>query len=97
MVEEICGRMGFLPDLVHESNNVHSILRLVDAGLGVTIIPGRLKNQYSSAKLSFYELSEFNIATELVIAYKRISGNPAAEWFIEKYKELLKGEESEVQ
>lgn len=29
---EICERMGFRPNIVHEANNVHSILQLVEAG-----------------------------------------------------------------
>jgi DNA-binding transcriptional LysR family regulator len=36
---EICHRMGFEPDITHEVNNVHSIVQLVEAGLGVSILP----------------------------------------------------------
>ncbi|MFD2147128.1 LysR family transcriptional regulator [Mucilaginibacter antarcticus] len=31
---EICYRLGFKPDITHEANNVHSIVQLVEAGLG---------------------------------------------------------------
>src|ERR1700744_2130451 len=43
---EICARMGFMPDIVHEANNAHSILQLIEAGLGVSILPYSLKQQY---------------------------------------------------
>lgn len=36
---EICNRLGFSPNIVHEANNVHSILQLVEAGLGISILP----------------------------------------------------------
>ena len=42
---EICQRMGFTPNIQHEANNIHSILRLVESGLGVSIVPLSLKSQ----------------------------------------------------
>src|ERR1700743_2494666 len=61
---EICARMGFKPDIVHEANNAHSILQLVEAGLGVSILPYSLKQQYSYLKVSFVELENIPVSTE---------------------------------
>jgi DNA-binding transcriptional LysR family regulator len=84
---EICGRMGFTPEIVHEANNVHSILQLIEAGLGVSILPYSLKQQYSYLKVSFIELENIPVNTEVVLAYKQTNKSAALKWFIEHYHE----------
>jgi len=63
--------MGFKPDIVHEANNAHSILQLVEAGLGVSILPYSLKQQYGYLKVSVIELENIPVSTEVVLAYKQ--------------------------
>jgi DNA-binding transcriptional LysR family regulator len=82
---EICHRLGFKPDITHEVNNVHSIVQLVEAGLGVSILPLSLKQQYAGLKLSFFELADIPVNTEVVLAYKKSNLNGALKWFIENY------------
>jgi DNA-binding transcriptional LysR family regulator len=82
---EICARMGFTPDIVHEANNAHSILQLVEAGLGVSILPHSLKQQYNYLKVSFIELKDMPVNTEVVLAYKQSNKSAALSWFIEHY------------
>lgn len=86
---EICQRLGFYPDVMHEANNVHSILRLVENGLGVSIVPRSLKENFKNLKLSFYELDSLPISTEVVLAYQTHSLSPAAEWLINRYSSLF--------
>lgn len=83
---EICARLGFQPDIVHEANNVHSILQLVEAGLGVSILPWSLKQKYKYLKVSFIELADMPVSTEVVLAYKQSNKKPALSWFIEHYQ-----------
>lgn len=82
---EICERMGFKPDIVHEANNVHSILQLIEAGLGVSILPSSLKKQYGHLNLAFIKLDNIPVKTEVVLAYKAANRNVALNWFIENY------------
>lgn len=82
---EICKRMQFAPDITHEANNVHSILQLVEAGLGVSILPLSLKKQYDHLKVSFVELKDIPVNTEVVVAYKATNRNPTLKWFIDNY------------
>lgn len=84
---EICERLGFKPTILHESNNVHSILQLVEAGLGVSILPASLEPQYSSLNVSFIGLNDIPISTEVVLAYKRSNSSPALQWFIQEYSQ----------
>jgi len=83
---EICERMGFKPNITHEANNIHSILQLIEAGLGVSILPLSLKKQYSYLNVSFIELDQIPVTTEVVLAYKLNNRNAALKWFIENYK-----------
>ena len=76
---------SFQPEIVHEANNVHSILQLVEAGLGVSILPCSLKQQYSYLKVSFYEMKNIPVNTEVVLAYKETNRNAALKWFVEHY------------
>jgi len=84
---EICARMGFKPSIVHEANNVHSILQLIEAGLGVSILPYSLKQQYGYLKVSFIELENIPVNTEVALAYKPTNKSAALQWFIEHYYE----------
>lgn len=83
---DICGRMGFKPDIAHEANNVHSILQLVEAGLGVSILPASLKQQYTGLQVSFIPLENIPVNTEVVLAYKPSNKSAALKWFVENYK-----------
>ena len=85
---EICERMGFKPDITHEANNVHSILQLVEAGLGVSILPASLRQQYGYLKVSFIDLENIPVNTEVVLAYKPSNKSAALKWFIEHYRAL---------
>jgi DNA-binding transcriptional LysR family regulator len=56
-VESICLDAGFFPNVVHHTSSVSSALRLVEAGLGITIEP---KSSLSGQKLGikFFELNK---------------------------------------
>ncbi|MES2107341.1 MAG: LysR family transcriptional regulator [Bacteroidota bacterium] len=82
---EICERMGFKPDITHEANNVYSILQLVEAGLGVSILPASLQQQYGYLQVSFIQLRDIPVNTEVVLAYKSSNKSAALKWFIENY------------
>lgn len=80
---EICNRLGFSPNIIHEANNVHSILQLVEAGLGISILPLSVKNK--NANLRFIPLHNIPVKTEVVLAYRAHGGNAALNWFITNY------------
>ena len=86
---EICQRMAFTPQITHEANNVHSILRLVEHGAGVSILPQSIKDHYPYLKLQYLELSGLPISSEVVLAYKARPQNEAVTWFTEHYKQYF--------
>ena len=85
---EICQRMGFNPEITHEANNVHSILRLVQHGAGVSILPSAIRAHFPDLKVRYADLSHLAITTEVVLAYRARHKNEAILWFEERYKSL---------
>lgn len=82
---EICFRLGFSPEVNHEANNVHSILQLVEKGLGITILPASLAKQYQHLAVNFKPLKLDQIFTEVVILKHTSNKNEATDWFINRY------------
>ncbi len=64
---EICSHYGFTPNIVHESNNINSIIQLVKNGLGVSIVPASIKKSHEHADLTFLEL-DTNLSTDVLLA-----------------------------
>lgn len=82
---EICNRLGFYPKLSHEANNVHSILRLVESGAGVSILPQSLKEHYQFLRIRFTSLKDLPIYTEVVLTHKKNNDQEALNWFRKRY------------
>lgn len=86
---EICQRIGFVPDISHEANNIHSILRLVEHGAGISILPRSLKNHFPYLKVSYIDLPHVKQTTEVVMAFKP-NQNEAIAWFTQRFAEFFK-------
>jgi len=65
---EICALYGFAPNVVHESNNINSIIQLVRNGLGVSIVPSRMAQNYFYNELEFKNLERTHLFTEVLLA-----------------------------
>ncbi|WP_340201746.1 LysR family transcriptional regulator [Ascidiimonas sp. W6] len=64
---EICSQYGFTPNIVHESNNINSIIQLVRNGLGVSIVPSSLEKSHHDPELSFLNLKN-SFSTDVLLA-----------------------------
>jgi len=64
---EICSQYGFMPNIVHESNNINSIIQLVRNGLGVSIVPSSIEKSHQYPELSFLKLKS-NFFTDVLLA-----------------------------
>ena len=65
---EICAKYGFNPKVVHESNNISSIIQLVKNGLGLSIVPTNVVKNYENSELGFVELKQSNLFTDILLA-----------------------------
>ncbi len=64
---EICSRFGFTPNIVHESNNINSIIQLVRNGLGVSIVPRSVREKNDFPELSFLDI-DTRFSTDVLLA-----------------------------
>lgn len=65
---QICAQYGFNPKVVHESNNISSIIQLVKNGLGISIVPTAIMKSHNYPELEFIELKKVNLSTDILLA-----------------------------
>lgn len=83
----ICKKEGFAPRIVHESSQINSILRLVESGLGYSIVPSGVRNGYK-VNVRFYELSKHKERAKLSLVYNPRHINNTSEMIINMIKSL---------
>lgn len=84
----ICANNGFSPNIVSEPRLLSTALMLVDAGMGIAILPKSLK-LHSSHSLCFVDIQGESDKHELVVAWKKDNINPTVSLFL-KELELIK-------
>lgn len=62
---ELCAFYGFTPKVVHESNNINSIVQLVKNGLGISIVPSNITKNNHDPEIGFIELKKVNLFTDV--------------------------------
>jgi DNA-binding transcriptional LysR family regulator len=62
---ELCAFYGFEPKIIHESNNINSIVQLVKNGLGISIVPSNIAKNNSDTEIGFIELKKVNLFTDV--------------------------------
>lgn len=75
-IMSICEDQGFSPKITHKSVHALTIFKLVEAGLGVAIVPTTLKEGYE-LKVKFIELNKIRQKTELFAVWKKGNRNAA--------------------
>lgn len=81
-VKNICKKAGFDPNIIHETNQINSILRLVGSNMGYSLIPSTVLKGYD-LNVKSYDLSSYNESTELLIGYNPGNITQAVQNFIE--------------
>lgn len=77
IVVETCNKLGFEPNIVHQSNSMHSILELVSDHLGLAIAPISVVKSMSHLNITYWEINKKIIQTETILAYNKKSRNVA--------------------
>ncbi|PAM94778.1 LysR family transcriptional regulator [Flavobacterium sp. IR1] len=62
---ELCAYYGFKPKVVHESNNINSIVQLVKNGLGISIVPSNIAKNNRDLEIGFIELKKVKLFTDV--------------------------------
>lgn len=83
----ICRKEGFAPRIVHESSQINSIVRLVESGLGYSIVPSGVQKGYK-VNVKFYELSKCKERARLSLVYNPKHINKTSETTIDMIMKL---------
>ena len=78
----LCGDYGFSPRISHRSIHGPTIFKLVESGLGISIVPNSLKDEYNY-KVRFLELTDVPYQTELFAVWNKDNENFALALFLE--------------
>ncbi|QNK64377.1 LysR family transcriptional regulator [Pedobacter sp. PAMC26386] len=78
----LCVDQGFTPKLSHRSIHAPTIFKLVENGMGLSIIPTSLASAENQG-VKFIELKNIPQQTELYAVWKRINDNPALPYLLE--------------
>lgn len=71
-----CAQLGFLPSFQHECNNISSILELVHLNAGISIVPKSVQSQYKHLDISFFNVENLTIKTEILLVSPRQQEHP---------------------
>ena len=87
----VCAATGFAPRIVQEANELFTVLSLVGAGLGVSLVP-RSAASMQLPGIRFRELTLPEAAWDIGVAWHRDAGNgPLVERFVEMVKQTRSG------
>jgi DNA-binding transcriptional LysR family regulator len=78
----LCADQGFTPKLSHRSIHAPTIFKLVENGMGLSIIPTSLATSENRG-VKFIELKNIPQQTELYAVWKKVNDNPALPYLLE--------------
>jgi DNA-binding transcriptional LysR family regulator len=87
-VMSICEDQGFSPNVVHNTVHANTIFRLVENGMGVSIVPTSLKNGFD-LNIKFIELKKIPQRAILFVAWNKKNRNPSHFKFLEIIEQNL--------
>ena len=81
-IMDIFRTVHFSPDSVTEFDDVRSVFMSVGAGMGVSILPTKLIENYKTPAVKQIELGDIEADISYVLAWRKNNSNPAAHLFL---------------
>jgi DNA-binding transcriptional LysR family regulator len=72
----LCTNAGFTPQISHYASQLNSVLRLIESGFGVSLLPANIEMGYQ-LKLKFIPLENVKETVPLIMLTRKGNGNPA--------------------
>nr|WP_320131151.1 LysR family transcriptional regulator [uncultured Holophaga sp.] len=82
--EKICRKRGFAPNIVQFTDDLETLLFMIDAGLGITILAKHALGFYPNFKLKAIPLEDADAAIEGICVWKDRTSNPSVPLFLRK-------------
>ncbi|HSJ68888.1 MAG TPA: LysR substrate-binding domain-containing protein [Anditalea sp.] len=83
----ICEQAGFSPIIAHETVHGHTVLNLVDHGLGITFLPSSFQH-VTTANVKFIDLKHIPQKAEITSVWNLHNPNPSVKKFLGLVKSL---------
>jgi len=83
----ICEKAGFTPIIAHETVHGHTVLNLVDHGLGITFLPSSFQH-VTTANVRFIELGNIPQRAEITAVWNLNNPNPSLEKLLDLVKSM---------
>jgi DNA-binding transcriptional LysR family regulator len=83
-----CSNHGFSPNLVNMASRIEAVLMMVDAEIGITILPKYLQLQ-ASPTLRFIDIEGDKHVVDVLASWKKSNKNPSLALFIEELELLV--------
>ncbi len=80
-IYQVCKDLNFTPRVVHTYDSMEETLFAVESGLGITILPYKIKD-YVKAFLAYSPLDSSSTACGIGAAWRKESIGPAVDWFV---------------
>lgn len=87
----LCQQAGFRPKVAQEAVQMHTIIGLVAAGLGVAIVPASLQNFHRSG-VTYRPLQEQISNTGLYLTWRQHDSSPVISAFLDLVRKTIQGE-----
>jgi DNA-binding transcriptional LysR family regulator len=84
----LCAKNGFSPNIVSQSRRVETVLMMVDAGIGITIMPDYLQ-MYNSPSLRMVKIEGEKETLDVVVYRKKTNMNPSIPLFLDELDSVL--------
>lgn len=84
----LCTNGNFSPNILHNASQLNSILRLVESGFGISILPKNAQHGYN-LKLKFIPLQESIESVPLIMLTRKLNSNPALLIFEKSFTEKI--------
>lgn len=72
----LCSNAGFTPHILHHASQLNSVLRLVESGFGISLLPKNTELGYN-LKLKFIPLDNVKETVPLIMLSRKENSNPA--------------------
>lgn len=79
-ISEMCERAGFAPKVAQYATQIHTVVGLVGAGIGIAIVPGTARNLHIRG-VSFLEILDQPEPVHLALGWRRGKDTPAIRSF----------------
>jgi len=87
LVIALCHEAGFSPKVVQEAVRIPTVLGLISAGMGLTLVPASIQ-KLQFAGVVYRDLAEVDRMTALAMAYRRDDESPVLQSFLNVTREL---------